>query len=214
MSLSNFDFPVSGVTGTAYRDKMKEAMDALLTTNSTSGDPTITKAGMLQIKTSPTPSLRVRNTTDTGWVTLLPDLSQQYGGLAAVITPPVVDPIQRNLWSSSYLRDSWVTISSTSPSFTTTQILYDTTSKLVNISLGIERSASLNGLSGSRTFMVLPVNLRPQFSAHIPVYLQGAGTPQYTVAIVRPNGDVEFVIPGIAGGGIPSMIGEMFYYAA
>lgn len=214
MAVSDYDFPVSGVTGVSFRDKMKSAFEAVLSTNSSSGDPTVTRPGMLHIKESPTPLLEVRNQANTAWVTLLPNLTQQYGGLSSVIVPPVVDPIQRNLFSASYLRDSWVSISSASPNFTTTQILYDTTSKLVNISLGVERPSSLSGQSGPKLFMVLPPNLRPQFTAHVPVYLQGAGNSQYTVVAIRPNGDVEFTIPGVAGGGLPSMIGEMFYYAA
>jgi hypothetical protein len=158
MSLSNFDFPVSGVTGTAYRDKMKEAMDALLTTNSAAGDPTITKAGMLQIKTNPAPSLRVRNTADTAWVTLLPDLSQQYGGLSSVISSTAILPTN-NTWSGTNVFNGVVSFSAavsaslpldlndSSARLATTSFVDGKASQIANVVANVVANAVVNNLS-------------------------------------------------------------------
>ena len=84
MATSDFNFPVTGVSGTAFRNNMQTAFTALLTNNSDSNDPPVIFPFMTQVYTGgATPELRFRN--GSSWVTLLPDLTQQYGGLDAVL---------------------------------------------------------------------------------------------------------------------------------
>lgn len=88
MSTDNFDFPVQGVTGTGYRNKMSSAFNAVASTNKSAGDPPTILDGMLQITDTSPATLRVREGGE--WVTLMPDLSLPYGGLELSTTsqPP------------------------------------------------------------------------------------------------------------------------------
>lgn len=121
--------------------------------------------------------------------------------------------IDRNVFQPSFFRDSWSAIASASPNFTTTQIIFNVRSKLVNLSIGAQRSVTLNGASGSQLLLVLPTQLRPLHTTHGPVYLQGAGSAKFVILRVDPNGEVTYSLNDPAGAGLPSLIGEFFYYA-
>jgi hypothetical protein len=121
--------------------------------------------------------------------------------------------IDRNAFQPSFFRDSWSAIASASPNFTTTQIIFNNRSKLVNLSIGAQRSVTLNGASGAQLLMVLPSQLRPLHTTHGPAFLQGAGPAKFVILRVDPNGEVTYSLPEPASAGIPSLIGEFFYYA-
>ena len=87
MATTNFDLPVNNVTGTVFRNNVLSITEALASTHRSNGDLPVTYPGMLQVyDTGSTDTLRVRNSADDDWVTLMPDLSTQYGGLASVIS--------------------------------------------------------------------------------------------------------------------------------
>ena len=66
MAQSNYDFPVSGVTGTSYRNAMRAAFDALLTDNSGPDEPVSTRPYMRWADTTEG-VLKKRNAADDDW---------------------------------------------------------------------------------------------------------------------------------------------------
>lgn len=82
MATTDFSLPVTGVTGTAFRNTLLSIIAALASNSESVSDPPVTYAGMLQVKTTAgVPLLRIRNQANNGWVTLLPDVRALYGGL-------------------------------------------------------------------------------------------------------------------------------------
>lgn len=85
MTTTDFALPVTGITGTAFRNSLSNILAAVASTNESAGEPPVTYPGMLQVKTTTgVSSLRVRNAANSGWQTLLPDVSQQYGGIPLI----------------------------------------------------------------------------------------------------------------------------------
>jgi hypothetical protein len=65
-------FTITNDAGAAVRARINEVITALQTLNAGPTEPADTRAGMAWIDTSTNPAtLRIRNTTDTGWDVLL-----------------------------------------------------------------------------------------------------------------------------------------------
>ena len=65
-------FTITNDAGAAVRARINEVIAALQTLNTGPSEPTDTRAGMAWLDTSTSPAaLRIRNTADTGWDTLL-----------------------------------------------------------------------------------------------------------------------------------------------
>lgn len=65
-------FTITNDAGAAVRARVNEVIAALQTLNSGPTEPTDTRTGMVWLDTSASPAaLRIRNTADTGWDTLL-----------------------------------------------------------------------------------------------------------------------------------------------
>lgn len=144
MATSDFEFPVLGVSGTSYRNKMDLSFDALISNHSSDTDPPEMLAYMVQAYTGGSEDiLRIRNSTNTGWITLFPDLSQPNGGLLGEDSSPVfTNPIQ--VPDTSPLTDSSNTAANTrfvrsllgSPDYVNTKSGWNTSLETFNHNLG------------------------------------------------------------------------------
>ena len=79
MSTHNLEFPGSGVSGPAFRANLRDFALAVASNNYSSADPPTMLPGMMQV--TPSNVLRIRNAANTGWVTLMPNVSLPNGGL-------------------------------------------------------------------------------------------------------------------------------------
>lgn len=82
MTTTNFEVPTEGVTGPGFASNLTVIHEALASSHRSNTSPPVMYPGMLQnYHGAGQNTLRLRNAANTGWVTLLPDVTQTNGGL-------------------------------------------------------------------------------------------------------------------------------------
>ena len=93
--------PVANTSGPAFRDRVLVLAQALASTNQSNDEPEVKYRGMLQVFDDGSKDI-LREWTGSAWVTLLPDLSKPYGGLAEVLSSGNGSDLlsKNNVWSA------------------------------------------------------------------------------------------------------------------